>query len=397
MRSGPLSGVRVVELAGIGPGPFAAMMLADMGAEVVRVDRADAVRTPRPTERPTDPMLRSRRSVALDLKHEDGLAALLALVACADALVEGFRPGVMERLGAGPAECLARNPRLVYGRMTGWGQQGPLAARAGHDIDYIAVAGALAHFGREGAPPTPPLNMVGDFGGGGMLLAFGVACALVEAARSGAGQVVDAAMVDGSASLMAMFWGMSHAGHFDEDRRGTNLLDTGAPFYDVYACKGGGWMAVGALEPRFFAELLAVTGLAEDPAFVADDGAGGRCSLQGSRTHWPAQRARLAEVFATRTREEWTRATEGRDACVAPVLAMREAAAHPHLAARGTFVSVGGVTQPSPAPRYSRTVPAAPAAPAHAGEHTREVLADWTGVDAARIDAWLASGGARQG
>ncbi|MFM9085193.1 MAG: CaiB/BaiF CoA transferase family protein [Acidimicrobiia bacterium] len=397
MGGGPLAGVRVVELGGIGPGPFAAMMLADMGADVVRVERAQAVRDERPAARPADPMLRGRRSVALDLKHPDGLEALLALVDRADALIEGFRPGVMERLGAGPDACLARNPRLVYGRMTGWGQDGPLSQRAGHDIDYIALAGALAHFGRAGAPPTPPLNMVGDFGGGGMLLAFGVVCALLEARRSGAGQVIDAAMVDGTAALMSMFWGMAHSGLFDQDRRGENLLDTGAPFYDVYECRDGGWVAVGALEPQFFAELLRVTGLADDPAFVADDGAGGRRSLQGSRAHWPAQRARLAEVFAGRTRDEWARATEGTDACVAPVLAMREAAAHPHLAARRTYVEVAGVTQPAPAPRYSRSAAAVPAPPAHPGEHTRDVLTDWAGVDPARVDAWLRSGAARQG
>ena len=395
--SGPLAGTRVVEVGGIGPGPFAAMMLADMGADVVRVERTAAVRDPRPAARPADPLLRGRRSVALNLKHPGGTEALMALVARADVLVEGFRPGVMERLGAGPDACLARNPRLVYGRMTGWGQDGPLAPRAGHDIDYIALAGALAHFGREGAPPTPPMNLVGDFGGGGMLLAFGVACALVETARSGVGQVVDAAMVDGVAAQMAMAWGMAHAGVLDQDRRGTNLLDTGAPWYDAYECKDGGWVAVGALEPQFFAELLAVTGLADDPAFVADDGKGGRRSLQGSRPHWPAQRARLAETFSRRTREEWTRATEGTDACVAPVLAMREAAAHPHLVARGTFVTIDGVPQPAPAPRYSRSAAAVPAAPAHPGEHTREVLVDWAGVDAGRVDAWLRDGAARQG
>jgi alpha-methylacyl-CoA racemase len=380
--AGPLSGIRILEIAGIGPGPFAAMMLADMGAEVVRVDRVQAVRD-NVTGSHWDVMLRGRRNVALDLKHPEGVEALLTLVEGADAIIEGFRPGVMERLGVGPDQCLARNPKLVFGRMTGWGQEGPYANSAGHDINYIALAGALAHFGRVGEPPTPPLNMVGDFGGGGMLLAFGVVCALLESQRSGKGQVVDAAMVDGSAVLMSMFWAFKNIGMFDESARGTNLLDTGAHFYDVFECADGEWVSIGSIEPQFYALLLEKTGVSAEFAAQMD------------RSKWPQLKEKLAAVFRTKTRAQWNEIMEGTDVCYAPVLRMSEAAQHPHNVARNTFVEVAGITQPAPAPRYSRTITNVPTPPAHAGEHTRAVLADW-GFDADRIDALVAAGAARQ-
>jgi alpha-methylacyl-CoA racemase len=380
--AGPLSGIRILEIAGIGPGPFAAMMLADMGAEVVRVDRVQAVRD-NVTGSHWDVMLRGRRNVALDLKHPEGVEALLTLVEGADAIIEGFRPGVMERLGVGPDQCLARNPKLVFGRMTGWGQEGPYANSAGHDINYIALAGALAHFGRVGEPPTPPLNMVGDFGGGGMLLAFGVVCALLESQRSGKGQVVDAAMVDGSAVLMSMFWAFKNIGMFDESARGTNLLDTGAHFYDVFECADGEWVSIGSIEPQFYALLLEKTGVSAEFAAQMD------------RSKWPQLKEKLAAVFRTKTRAQWNEIMEGTDVCYAPVLRMSEAAQHPHNVARNTFVEVAGITQPAPAPRYSRTITNVPTPPAHAGEHTRAVLADW-GFDADRIDALVAAGAVRQ-
>jgi alpha-methylacyl-CoA racemase len=356
---GPLAGVRVVELAGIGPGPFCAMLLADLGAEVLRVDRPAASRAGWPTV-----LARGRRSVAVDLKHPDGAGVVLDLAAAADALVEGFRPGVAERLGIGPEPCLARNPRLVYGRVTGWGQEGPWRLAAGHDIDYVALAGALHPIGPAGGPPVPPLNLVGDFGGGGMLLALGVVAALLEAGRSGAGQVVDAAMVDGAALLTTQFHELLAAGLWGEER-GANLLDGGAPFYAVYETADGRHLAVGALEPRFYAELLRRLGIDEDlPAQLDRDG-------------WPLLRERLAALFRTRTREEWCELLAGTDACVAPVLGLGEAPAHPHNRARGTFVEVGGVTQPAPAPRFSRTPCDPPTPAAGPGEHTDQALADW--------------------
>ena len=379
--SGPLSGFRIIELAGIGPGPFAGMMLADMGAEVVRVDRAQSVRVPAPDAPHWDVLLRGRRNIALDLKHPDGVATLLDLVEKADGLIEGFRPGVMERLGIGPDECLARNPRLVFGRMTGWGQDGPYAHAAGHDINYIALAGALAHFGRAGEAPVPPLNMVGDFGGGGMFLAFGVVCALLEAQRSGHGQVIDAAMVDGAATLMSMFWAFRHVGMFNEANRGTNLLDTGAHFYDVYECADGLYVSIGSIEPQFYAELLRHTGLDNDPEFAQ----------QMSREQWPRLKERLREVIRQRTREEWCAEMEHTDVCFAPVLTMSEAAVHPHNVARGTFTEVAGTTQPAPAPRFSRTTAQVDSPPAHPGQHSREVLADW-GFKPDRIDELIAAG-----
>ena len=364
---GPLSGYKIIEIAGIGPGPFAAMMLSDMGAEVIRVERVQAVRDVPVAGAHWDVMQRGRKNVAIDLKHPDGVETLLQLIEKADALIEGFRPGVMERLGVGPDVCISRNKKLVFGRMTGWGQDGPYANSAGHDINYIALAGALAHFGRAGQAPVPPLNMVGDFGGGGMLLAYGVVCALLESQRSGVGQVVDAAMVDGSAILMSMFWGFKNIGMHDENARGTNLLDTGAHFYDVYKCRDEKYISIGSIEPQFYAELLKLTGLENDGEFAN----------QQDRTKWPALKVRLSEIFLGKTRDEWCAIMEGTDVCFAPVLTMSEAAKHPHNVARKTFIEIAGTTQPAPAPRFSRTTAAIPDAPAHAGANSREVLTDW--------------------
>jgi alpha-methylacyl-CoA racemase len=364
--AGPLAGVRVLELAGIGPGPYAAMVLSDMGAEVVRLDRAAQVRASPPERPPVDVLNRGRRSVGVDLKSPEGVEAVLRLVASADALIEGFRPGVTERLGLGPDACLERNPRLVYGRMTGWGQDGPYASAAGHDINYIALAGALEGIGRAGGPPTPPLNLVGDFGGGGLLLAFGIACGLFEATRSGQGQVIDAAMIDGAANLMSMFFGFKAMGMWSPER-GTNLLDTGAHFYDVYECADGLYVSIGSIEPQFYAELLKRTGLDGDPDLAT----------QMDRSKWPVLKAKLAEVFRSRTRDEWCEEMEGTDVCFAPVLSMDEAPSHPHNVARGTFETRDGVVQPAPAPRFSRTAPALERPPASPGQHTEEVLSDW--------------------
>lgn len=364
--AGPLSGIKIVEVAGIGPAPFAAMLLADMGAEVLRVDRAQAVADGAPAPPPLDVLNRGRRSVGIDLKNAAGAGALLRLAEAADGMVEGFRPGVAERLGIGPEACLARNPRLVYGRMTGWGQQGPLAAAPGHDINFIALAGALEPVGRAGQPPVPPLNLVGDFGGGGMLLAFGMVCAVLEAQHAGVGQVVDAAMVDGAALLTAMFHGVRAMGLWS-DERGTNLLDTGAHFYEVYETADAKFVSVGSIEPQFYAELLRLTGLDGDAGFAA----------QMDRAQWPALKERLAEVFRTKTRQEWCSVMEGTDVCFAPVLSLSEAPHHPHLAARGTFTEVAGLTQPAPAPRFSRTPGAVQRPPPRPGQHTDEALADW--------------------
>ena len=362
---GPLSRYRVIEIAGIGPGPFSAMMLADMGAEVIRVDRAQSVAGRDPAQPSRDVLNRGRRSVGVDLKHPDGVETVLKLVEQADALVEGFRPGVAERLGIGPEVCLARNPRLVYGRMTGWGQDGPYAAMSGHDINYIALSGTLSAFGRKGDAPVPPLNLVGDFGGGGMLMAYGIVCGLLEAQRSGEGQVVDAAMVDGSALLATFIYGMRALGAW-QDERGTNILDTGAWFYEVYETADGEYVSFGSLEPQFFAELIRLTGL-------ADEG----LPEQMDRTTWPAMKDRLAAVIKTKTRDEWCQLMEGTDVCFAPVLGMAEAPSHPHNRHRGTFVDVAGVAQPAPAPRFSRTPGAIAMPPPHAGQHTIEVLGDW--------------------
>ena len=376
---GPLTGIRVIEIAGIGPGPFCAMMLADMGADVVRVDRASAVRGGDPEHPPIDLMNRGRRSIGVDLKSDQGVDTVLALAEGADALLEGFRPGVAERLGIGPDDCAARNPRLVYGRMTGWGQDGPYASAAGHDLNYISLAGALHPIGRQGEAPVPPLNLVGDFGGGGMYLAFGMACALVEARRSGRGQVVDAAMVDGAASLMTAFYGMAHSG-FWSDERGTNLLDTGAHFYNVYETADGRYISLGPIEPQFYAELRERLGLH-----------GSQWDDQGDRSRWPELKAELAEVVAQRTRDEWCELLEGTDTCFAPVLSLDEAPSHPHNRERGTFAEVAGVVQPAPAPRFSRTPGAIGRPPPHAGQHTDEIL-DELGLDADAIAALRASG-----
>jgi alpha-methylacyl-CoA racemase len=358
-RAGPLAGVRVIELAGIGPGPFACMVLADLGAEVLRVDRPGG--GPAPIRH--DLLARGRRSVALDLKRPGAAEVILRLVERADALVEGYRPGVAERLGLGPDACLARNPRLVYGRMTGWGQGGPLADRVGHDINYIGVAGALDAVGEPGRKPVPPLNLVADFGGGAMYLVVGLLAALLERGRSRRGQVVDAAMVDGVSSLLTLFYGMRAGGEW-RDRRGGNLLDGGAPFYDTYRCADGRYVAVGALEPQFWAALVSTLGLADMPD-------------QWDVARWPEQRARLADAFGTRGRDEWAAVFAGVDACVTPVLTLGEAPAHPQLAERGTVVEHGGVPQPAPAPRFSRTPAALGPPPAPAGAHTREALRDW--------------------
>jgi len=372
---GPLDGLKVIEVASVGPGPFAAMLLADLGAEVLRVDRVEAAAGGGWADPTYDFLARGRRSVAADLKHPDGVETVLRLAERADALLEGFRPGVMERLGLGPDACLARNPRLVYGRMTGWGQDGPLAPAAGHDIDYIALAGALHPIGRRGAPPTPPLNLVGDFGGGGMLLALGVLAALLERARSGRGQVVDAAMVDGASLLMTIFHATEQVG-FTTPERGTNLLDGGAHFYDVYETADGEYVAVGAIEPRFYAELLARLGL-DARAFEP----------QMDRARWPAWKERLAAVFRSRTRAEWCALLEGSEACFAPVLTLAEAREHPHARARGAFVEVAGKPQPAPAPRFSRTPARIRRPPPRPGEHTDAALADWgfSGADLARL------------
>ncbi|SCL28009.1 alpha-methylacyl-CoA racemase [Micromonospora rhizosphaerae] len=376
--TGPLTGVRVIELAGIGPGPFAAMMLADLGADVVRVDRTTPAGFGSP---PGDLLNRGRRSVAVDLKSAEGREVVLALVAGADALLEGFRPGVTERLGLGPADCLAVNPRLVYGRMTGWGQDGPLAPYAGHDIDYLALTGALHGIGRAGERPVPPMNLLGDFGGGGMMLALGVVAALYAVRAGAAGQVVDAAIVDGVSVLATQIHSLRQLGMW-QDQRGVNLLDGGAPFYDTYECADGRYLAVGALEPRFYDELVRLTGfpLPGDEALDRTDPA-----------NWPALREAWGRLFRTRTRDEWTALLNESDACVAPVLDWREAPEHQHLAARGVFVEHDGVTQPAPAPRFSGTPTGVRRPPPRPGEHTDEVLAE-AGLDAERIAALRAGG-----
>jgi alpha-methylacyl-CoA racemase len=343
---GPLNGIRIIELAGIGPGPFCGMMLADHGAEVIRIDRLSPGGDPSgPVARNLkDPLLRSRTNMALDLKSPDDIARLRELVKTADGLIEGFRPGVMERLGLGPDVLLGDNPRLVYGRMTGWGQTGPYAAAAGHDINYIALSGVLGALGRNGEKPTPPINLVGDFGGGAMMLAFGMVSALLGVKNGAPGQVIDCAMTDGSALLMAMMWGFRSTGLW-RDERGANMLDTGAAYYDTYETADGKFVSIGSIEPQFYALLREKLGITDDPLFDA----------QHDRAQWPAQKARLAEIFKTRTRDEWCATMEATDVCFAPVLGFDEAVAHPHNRDRGTFIEVGGVLQPAPAPRYSAT------------------------------------------
>jgi alpha-methylacyl-CoA racemase len=366
--AGPLAGIRVVEMVGLGPCPFAAMMLADMGAEVIRIDRKAAPGASHPFPvlgTKFDVMARGRRSLALDLKQPAAKEVVLALLDQADVVLEGFRPGVMERLGFGPDVCHARNPKLVYGRVTGWGQHGPLAQASGHDLNYIALTGLLHATGRADTPPPPPLNQVGDFGGGGMMIAVGVVCAVLEARSSGKGQVVDAAMTDGAALLGAMMYGMRASGSWNDGRE-ANLLDGGAPFYDSYACADGKFITIGSLEPQFYALLLKLTGAA-DPVFA----------VQMDEGQWPQMKQRFTALFKTRSRDEWCAVLEGTDVCFAPVLDMAEAPAHPHNQARATFIDVDGVTQPAPAPRFSRTTPAVPGAASKPGADRAAILADW--------------------
>ena len=375
---GPLTGTRIIELAGIGPGPFCGMLLADMGAEVIRVDRATGR-----SRRAQDVLTRGRRSIAVDLKSDRGRAVILKLCESSDALFEGFRPGVAERLGVGPADCMARNEKLVYGRMTGWGQEGPMAQAAGHDINYISLVGALHAIGEAGGKPVPPLNLVGDFGGGGMFLAFGLVCALLEAQKSGRGQVVDAAMVDGAATLMAMFFTMRASGAFKTDR-GTNLLDGGAHFYGTYETSDGRYISLGSIEPQFYALLVEKAGL--DPE---------RFSAQMDQSRWVEFKSELTAIFKTRTRDEWCDIMEGTDVCFAPVLELDEAHRHPHAQARNAFVDLEGVLQPAPAPRFSRSEVAVSHGSRLPGEDTVEVLGN-AGFAQAEIDELLNSGAVAQ-
>jgi crotonobetainyl-CoA:carnitine CoA-transferase CaiB-like acyl-CoA transferase len=363
---GPLAGLKVIEMAGIGPAPMCAMLLADLGAKVLRIDRVEpsGLGTPRPPR--SNVLLRGREILPLDLKNKAAVALALDLIADADVLIEGFRPGVMERLGLGPEICHARNPRLVYGRMTGWGQDGPMAMAAGHDIDYIALTGALHAIGKAEGGPVPPLNLVGDFGGGALYLAFGVMAGWYEAQRSGKGQVVDVAMVDGAASLMASAYGMFGAGAWN-DRRASNITDGGSPFYDVYECADGKHIAAGPIEAKFYAEFLTRIGL--DPATMPP---------QLDRAHWPETKARIAAIMRTKTRDEWAEQLQTTDSCVAPVLSLAEAPHHPHNVARKTFIEIDGIVQPAPAPRFSRSVPPTPTPPRAADPaRAAEVLADW--------------------
>jgi len=369
---GPLAGIRIVEFAGIGPAPMAAMLFADLGANVIRIDRLapSGLGIGMPTR--FGLLSRGRPSVAIDLKHKDGIALAADLIDEADALIEGFRPGTMERLGLGPKEALARNPRLVYGRMTGWGQSGPLAQAAGHDLNYLALTGALAAIGRAGSKPTPPLNLAADFGGGALYLAFGLACAMVEAQQSGRGQIVDAAMTEGAASLMTAFYGMYAAG-LHKLERGTNLLDSGSAIYEVYECADGRFISIAPIELKFREVLFERLGL----PYTTDDG--------------PTVRSQLETLFKTRSRDEWCALLEGTDACFAPVLTIAEAPHHPHNVARGSFVEVEGVVQPGPAPRFSRTPAGRPTPPRGLGEGSRSALADW-GIAREKIDALFSRG-----
>jgi len=379
MQSGPLAGIKVVELAGIGPGPFCGMLLSDLGADVLRIERPEPVDLGLPTPREFDLLVRGRHSIVVDLKSAAGVAALKSLIRRADVLIEGFRPGVTERLGLGPEDCLAVNPRLVYGRVTGWGQDGPLAGAAGHDIDYIALTGTLHSIGSRNGPPIPPSNLVGDFGGGGVYLAFGVVSALLERAHSGKGQVVDAAVVDGAASLMTGMYGRKAAGAWT-DRRGENDLDGGAPWYSVYETADAKYVSVGAIEERFYRELLRRLGL--DAEKLPD---------RRDRAGWPRLRERFAEVFRTKTREDWARVMEGSDACFAPVLSLEEAPQHPHNRARRTFVEVDGVVQPAAAPRFSRTPSRIQHGPAQTGAKVTDALREW-GLPADEIAEVMKSG-----
>ena len=376
---GVLSGYKIVEFAGIGPAPMCAMLLSDMGAEVLRLDRAEDADLGVPTDAKFNLLGRGRRSVAIDLKKPEGTEAALKLIEQADALIEGFRPGVMERLGLSPEVCMARNPRLVFGRMTGWGQEGPLANAVGHDINYIALIGALHSIGRKGEAPLPPLNLVGDFGGGGVFLALGVVGALLEAQKSGQGQVIDVAMIDGAASLMTAIYGLRAAGKWT-DNRGENILDTGAHYYNVYETSDGQYLSIGSIEAKFYAELLRLTGLERE-----------ELPRQNDRAEWPSLTEKLAAIFKTRTLAEWNELLEGSDICYAPVLNMADAPDHPHNQERGTFVEVEGVPQPAPAPRFSRTPSAIQRPPASPGEHTEEALRDW-GFDTGELEQLRGSG-----
>ena len=360
---GPLSGKRIIEIAGIGPGPFCAMLLSDLGAEVIRVDRASTVADELPDLPSLDLLNRGRRSIGIDLKDPNGVELVLKLIESSDALIEGFRPGVAERLGIGPEDCLTRNPKLIYGRMTGWGQYGSYSSMAGHDINYIALSGVLGMIGRKDEKPVPPVNLIGDFGGGGMILALGVCAALVEVASSGKGQVIDAAMTDGSALLATMVHSFKAMGIWGD--RGTNLLDTGAPFYDVFECSDGKFISIGSIEPQFYSELLRITGLdqQENPK-------------QMDRQSWDEMKSKIASAIKSKSREEWENLMEGTDVCFAPVLTIDEAYDHPHNLERNTFIEVAGVKQPAPAPRFSRTPASITSPPPHPGEHTEEILLD---------------------
>ena len=368
--SGPLSGITIVEFAGIGPGPFCGMMLADHGADVIRIDRADGRRGGTTPANTKDVLARGRRSIALNLKSEKGVDLARRLCGKADGVIEGFRPGVMERLGLGPEVLLADNPKLVYGRMTGWGQTGPYAQAAGHDINYIALAGALHHFGRAGEKPTPPINMVGDFGGGGMMLAFGMVSALLHVANGGKGQVIDAAMTDGTAVLMGMIQGMRNMGVWS-DERGANMLDTGAHYYDTYETADGKYISIGSIEPQFYAELRRLAGLEEDAEF----------DRQMDRSAWSSLTEKLADVFRGKTRDEWCAIMEHSDVCFAPVLSLAEAPEHPHNKTRGTFVEIGGSMQPAPAPRFDQTQSVVPGPAVESGQDTDAILSE-LGLDA---------------
>ncbi|TGD37025.1 CaiB/BaiF CoA transferase family protein [Brevibacterium aurantiacum] len=385
VRTGPLSGLRVLELGGFGPGPFAAMLLADMGADVIRVDRAHGARLAGPNyDFRKEVMHRGRRSVAVDLKHQDGPSTILKLAEEADVLIEGFRPGVCERLGIGPNDCMATNPGLVYGRMTGWGQTGPISQEVGHDINYIAASGMLSLIGRRDQPPTPPLSLLGDFGGGGMILALGILSALWERGSSGLGQIVDAAMAEGAALMGTAFFGFAQTGAWT-DQRGTNLVDSGAPFYDCYQTADGEWVAVGAMEPQFYAELLDVLSLSQDEL------PGG----QYDQSHWPELKTTFAARFAEHDLAHWKQAAVGRDACLTPVLSLMEAAQSEQAEARDSFSVQNGIVQPNPAPKFSRTHPSQPGPPPGLGEHTRAALASW-GITDSVIDELIESGAVRQ-
>lgn len=379
--TGPLAGLKVVEIGSIGPGPFCAMLLADLGADVIRVDRVTGAALVGPSANfRTELLNRGRRSIAVDLKHPDGAEIVLSLVEQADVVMEGFRPGVAERLGIGPEDCAARNPAIIYGRMTGFGQDGPWAQAVGHDINYVALSGLLSMVGRRDQPPTPPLALAGDFGGGGMVLALGILAALFERARSGQGQVIDAAMVHGAALLGTCFYGYTQTGEWNPER-GTNVVDSGAPFYDAYETADGKWLSVGAMEPHFYADLLKLLELPDD---LPD---------QNDQSAWPRMKTIFADAVSRRTLDEWLQRAEGLNACIAPVLGALEAPDHPHHVARGTFIDVDGLVQPAPAPLFSRTPATVDRRPPLPGEHTTDALISW-GIDAHRVSGWIESGAA---